>query len=71
MQKNMKKEDKNIMKFEEENLISNESWYIPLDSFLAFMKTLVYSIIPTHEKCSSDIFVNQVASQKSNSSFNF
>ena len=51
--KNMKKEGKNIMKLEE-NFISHESGYIPLDSSLALIKTLVYSIIPTHGKCCSD-----------------
>jgi hypothetical protein len=50
--KNMKSEGKNVMKFNE-NFISSETGYKPLDSSLALIKTLVYAIIPTN-KGSSD-----------------
>ena len=51
--KNMKNEGKNVMKLEE-NFVSHESGYVPLDSSLALIKTLVYSIIPTRAKGTSD-----------------
>lgn len=51
--KNMKNEGKNVLKLEE-NFVCHESGYVPLDSSLALIKTLVYSIIPTNAKGSSD-----------------
>lgn len=51
----MRSEGKNVLKLEE-NYISSETGYKPMDSSVALIKTLVYSLIPSKVKDSSDSF---------------
>lgn len=51
----MKNEGKNVLKMEE-NYICIETGYKPMDSSVALIKTLVYSLIPSKAKDCSDSF---------------